>query len=699
MVVSAASLRPRRHRRPSALPTPVDGGRPAVVMLSDATALDPSLVGAKAANLARSAGRHLPVLDGFVLTTIACAGDPLRLRELRDAYEQLSQGGARRVVVRSSSPVEDGEHSSMAGRFVSVLDVAGWDQFSRAVLEVIDSGRTVALQDGRVTVEMAVLVQPQLDAVAGGVLFGADPVTGRTDRLSVAAVTGGPDKLVSGETDGARLTLSRRGRLVEVEGDERAAELLTRTRRRRLAALARSTAAVFGGPQDNEWAIDGSGRLWLLQSRPITALAAQTSGAVLGPGPLAETFPDPLSPLEQDLWLDPLREAIAVAVGLTGAVSKKRLAGSPVALAVGGRAAVDLELVGAVEQAKSFFAKLDPRPPARRLRAAWRTGRLRSALPALASDLVERTDSELRSVGDLSGRTDEQLIDLLAGCRRALVALHGQEILAGLLLPERADGGAASGAAVALRTLVALRDSGVGDADIVAGHPVVLALVPPAIRPATLPPPLAAMPSAMQSPQHGLEDDAEGARERLRLRVRYVHELSALVAWELGRRAVPATPELVRWMTLAELGRTLAGGLPPVDLQARSREPWSAPLPSTFRLADDGTPVAVRVPRREGDGGQGAGGGRGMGPVVHAADGVPAPGSVLVTTTLDPGLAALLPGLGGLVAETGSVLSHLAILARELGVPTVVGMAGAVEQLPEGATVIVDGTSGEVRPA
>jgi pyruvate,water dikinase len=69
---------------------------------------------------------------------------------------------------------------------------------------------------------------------------------------------------------------------------------------------------------------------------------------------------------------------------------------------------------------------------------------------------------------------------------------------------------------------------------------------------------------------------------------------------------------------------------------------------------------------------------------------------VLVVRTLDPNLASLLPQLGGLVAETGSVLSHLAILARELGVPTVVGVEGATSRLRPGMRVLVDGTSGEV---
>ncbi len=67
---------------------------------------------------------------------------------------------------------------------------------------------------------------------------------------------------------------------------------------------------------------------------------------------------------------------------------------------------------------------------------------------------------------------------------------------------------------------------------------------------------------------------------------------------------------------------------------------------------------------------------------------------MLVVRTLDPGLAAVLPGLAGLVAETGSVLSHLAILAREYGVPTVVGLANATERFSTGAWVVVDGTHG-----
>jgi pyruvate,water dikinase len=82
---------------------------------------------------------------------------------------------------------------------------------------------------------------------------------------------------------------------------------------------------------------------------------------------------------------------------------------------------------------------------------------------------------------------------------------------------------------------------------------------------------------------------------------------------------------------------------------------------------------------------------------VHVGiDKPPVAGDVLVVRTLDPGLASVLPTLGGLVAETGSVLSHLAILAREYGVPTVVGLAGASDRFADGAWVLVDGSTGEV---
>jgi pyruvate,water dikinase len=84
------------------------------------------------------------------------------------------------------------------------------------------------------------------------------------------------------------------------------------------------------------------------------------------------------------------------------------------------------------------------------------------------------------------------------------------------------------------------------------------------------------------------------------------------------------------------------------------------------------------------------------GPVAHAGSEIPA-GSVLVVSHLDPRLAAAIPRLGGLVAETGNALSHLAILAREYGVPAIVGVADATQRFSEGQVLAIDGDTGTVQ--
>ncbi|MGI5453910.1 PEP-utilizing enzyme [Streptomyces sp. CA-249302] len=70
---------------------------------------------------------------------------------------------------------------------------------------------------------------------------------------------------------------------------------------------------------------------------------------------------------------------------------------------------------------------------------------------------------------------------------------------------------------------------------------------------------------------------------------------------------------------------------------------------------------------------------------------------MLVVRTLDPALAPLLPELTGLIAQTGSPLSHLAVLAREFGLPAVVGATDAVRRFPPGTRVAMDGGTGDVR--
>ena len=73
------------------------------------------------------------------------------------------------------------------------------------------------------------------------------------------------------------------------------------------------------------------------------------------------------------------------------------------------------------------------------------------------------------------------------------------------------------------------------------------------------------------------------------------------------------------------------------------------------------------------------------------------PGDILVTTTTTPAFGAVFPLLAGVVAASGGPLSHTAIVARELGIPAVVGAADALVRIADGVEIEVDAAAGEVR--
>jgi pyruvate,water dikinase len=74
-----------------------------------------------------------------------------------------------------------------------------------------------------------------------------------------------------------------------------------------------------------------------------------------------------------------------------------------------------------------------------------------------------------------------------------------------------------------------------------------------------------------------------------------------------------------------------------------------------------------------------------------------APGDILVTKVAGPALSHILPRVAGVVAELGGSTSHLASLARERGIPMVLGVLDATRRIPDGAQVAVDGVAGIVR--
>lgn len=73
------------------------------------------------------------------------------------------------------------------------------------------------------------------------------------------------------------------------------------------------------------------------------------------------------------------------------------------------------------------------------------------------------------------------------------------------------------------------------------------------------------------------------------------------------------------------------------------------------------------------------------------------PGDILITKVAGPALSAILSRVAGVVAERGGSTSHLASLARERGIPMVLGVHEATERIPDGVRVSVDGVAGVVR--
>lgn len=216
------------------------------------SSLAPSQAGAKAHRLALLLEANLPVPPGWVV--------PVGQR-LDGEIQQLDF--AQSYAVRSSAVNEDGEHHSLAGQFITQLNVATPTALQEAVRQVQASYQrpTPDVKTGG----MAVLIQPMVKAQWSGVLFSRDPLTSAPHV--VIEGTPGVAGVVSGEQTPERMVLSAQEKLVD--GKPFLPEEVTT----RLLAHTRRIEALFDGlPQDIEWAWDGE-QIWILQARPITNLS------------------------------------------------------------------------------------------------------------------------------------------------------------------------------------------------------------------------------------------------------------------------------------------------------------------------------------------------------------------------------------------------------------------------------------------
>jgi pyruvate,water dikinase len=83
--------------------------------------------------------------------------------------------------------------------------------------------------------------------------------------------------------------------------------------------------------------------------------------------------------------------------------------------------------------------------------------------------------------------------------------------------------------------------------------------------------------------------------------------------------------------------------------------------------------------------------------ILSASDDLSLDGQILVAARTDPGWVPLYPSAAGLLIERGSILSHSAIVARELGLPAIVGIRDLTKRVTDGQQVEMDGSAGTVR--
>ncbi|MGM0930564.1 MAG: PEP/pyruvate-binding domain-containing protein [Actinomycetota bacterium] len=257
--------------------------------------------GAEAGRTASNAGEpDLAGLADQMRSRLEAAPVPEDIAEaILAAYAHLGEDTP--VAVRSSSTAEDLPEASFAGQLDTYLNVIGPDALlaavrrcwgslwtERAVAYRADHGMT---QD---SVGIAVVVQKMVDAAVSGVLFTANPLTGRRKETVVDAAPGLGEALVSGAVNPDQFRVdAATGEILEHRLGDKRLEIrptpgggtrrlqlpdgrrqpcLTDDQVLALARLGTLAEEHFGDPQDLEWAIESDGEIWVVQSRPITTL-------------------------------------------------------------------------------------------------------------------------------------------------------------------------------------------------------------------------------------------------------------------------------------------------------------------------------------------------------------------------------------------------------------------------------------------
>ena len=217
------------------------------------------------------------------------------------------------LAIRSSATTEDAEDASFAGLQDTYLWVTGAEAALRAVrscwaslysVPSIAYRRKHGIPESGVS--MAVVVQRMVDARSSGVMFTRSPITGDRSVVTIESAWGLGSAVVSGEVTPDRFVIAKitgeisvreirdkhvrhapspGGGTVELENPEdlRHAPCVSDEELAALRDIARKVEQHYGRPQDIEWAIDRSGKVFLLQSRPETVWSARDHAPVAKP--------------------------------------------------------------------------------------------------------------------------------------------------------------------------------------------------------------------------------------------------------------------------------------------------------------------------------------------------------------------------------------------------------------------------------
>jgi rifampicin phosphotransferase len=738
---------------------------------------DRGAVGGKAATLGTLIAAGYRVPPGFVVTGAAIA-------ELADGLDETVTAAAQALgpgpfAVRSSAVDEDLPGASFAGLYETYLDVEaeGVADAVRRCFASAGGERVRSYNDARTggSVKphsgagpgldgMAVLVQQMVPAEAAGVAFTANPLTGQRDQVLVTAVRGLGEPLVSGEATGEEWLI----RGPEPVRTRPAGEVLSDAQAMEVAELARGIESWFGVPQDIEWAIGHDGHLYLLQARPMTALATSVEWAPPGPGlwtrnfRLGEWLPEAMTPLFADWlvhrieagYLDGMRATANVTVpfryaavhgwyyNATPIPSVRLLArvlrdsrGRAIWFLYNALVRVSRDPAGADRAVLSGLAEQwrDELLPAYRSLVAAAGQEVREATP---QRLVEIVDDVCRTAGEYLWSL--AVVGGSAWKMEGVLAAFWRQHLAGPLAGTSAG---EAGPQLLLRGLAgaepAFPTHAVYSLDWY--HPTAGETVSH-LSAAAPPPPgpgLAVTRVATEQACRAILHDQPKLLARfdrlLDVTQRYavIREQQArdlTLGWPLLRTCARrlgetlatagaiATAEDFFFLTPPELSDALAGRtIPDLTATASARqERWQhqcrlvAPLilGQPPRLLGDPISRAVERARSTRDLpenaiiGQPASTGRATGP-VRIVDG-PADfagfidGEVLVAKATAPAWTPLFTRAVAVVTDGGTLAAHASLVAREYGIPAVVGTGDATSRLHTGQLVTVDGSAGTV---